>query len=69
MLEQQTWWEPLMHFRDWLFGLFVADKTKWAQTRVRELMTERQDLYDKLMREVDMIERAVDDRNNNNGHR
>jgi hypothetical protein len=26
-------------------------------------------LYDKLMREVDMIERAVDDRNNNNGHR
>jgi hypothetical protein len=57
-----------MHFRDWLFGLFVADKTKWAQTRVRELMTERQDLYDKLMREVNMIERAVDDRNNNNGH-
>ena len=58
-----------MHFRDWLFGLFAADKAKWAQTRVMELMTERKELYEKLMREVDMIERAVDNKDNNDGHR
>ena len=57
-----------MHFRDWLFGLFVADKTKWARTRVQELMQERKELSEKFLHEVDMIERAVDDRNNN-GHR
>jgi hypothetical protein len=34
-----------------------------------ELMTERKELYEKLMREVDMIERAVDNKDNNDGHR
>ena len=52
-----------MRWVDWLFErVYLPNRQQWARTRVAELLSRNDDLYQKLMDEVRRTEDAVRDR-------
>jgi hypothetical protein len=52
-----------MRFVDWLFDrVFLPRKREWARTRVQQLVSEQQSVYERFMAEVERTEDAVRER-------
>ena len=48
-----------MRFRDWLYRLFEFEKRDYAERRVRELIEQRGEVYERLMTELCHIKEEV----------
>ena len=47
-------------FIDWMFShIFLPQKRKWAEERVKELLIERKEVYERLMDEIHHMEDEV----------
>lgn len=50
----------MSNFRDWFFEhVFRPRLQRWAERRTRELVSERAEIYDRLMDQLQHIERDI----------
>ena len=49
--------------KDWFYEhVYLPEKQRWARERVETVVRQQNDAYDKLMKEISKIKKAVEDK-------